>query len=167
MKKLLLLAIVVLGFSAVSFGQEAPVATATATATLVAPLTITKTGDMNFATVAGSSSASTILMSTTGALTPSAGAYVISGSPTSAKFSITGAAGEVISITLPGTITLTATGGSAGVTVGTFTDDDTSDKIPASGPLVINVGGTLTLPENVVAGVYTNTTDLKVTVNYN
>lgn len=166
MKKLLLFAIVILGFSAVSFGQ-APVATAPASATLVDPLTITKTEEMNFATVAGSSSPSTIVMSTAGVLTPSVGAYVITGTPTAASFSITGAAGEVISITLPGTITLTASGGSEGVTVGTFTDDDETDRIPASGPLVINVGGTLTLPANVEAGVYTNTTDLKVTVNYN
>ena len=39
--------------------------------------------------------------------------------------------------------------------------------LSASGSQTVNVGATLNVAANQVAGTYENTTDLKVTVNYN
>lgn len=167
MKKLLLLAIVVLGISAVSHAQVAPNATANASATLVAPLKIQNTQELDYGTVAGSQNISTIVMATDGTLTPSAGAYVISAAGTSKapKFVISGDPSRSFAISIPDEVSLS--GNTSGVKIGSFVNSDTQHKIGSEGTLEISLGSTLTLPANVVAGTYKNTTDLKVTVNYN
>ena len=62
MKKLTILValLVVVGFSTNAFAQES--ATATATATIVTPIGITKSADMNFGNVASSGAAGTVVL---------------------------------------------------------------------------------------------------------
>lgn len=174
MKKLLLLAIVVLGISAVSFGQSS--ITASTTATLVTPISITKGEDMNFGTVAASNTAGTVELGYNNNVTGKNGASVIiSTAAKTAIFNVTGAAGENISVSVPSSpITLSGTGLTAGVTVGTFEAEcGATPKLSgnigdaAAGTLEVKVKAVLSLPANAVAGVYSNTSGLSVTVNYN
>ncbi|MEI8049029.1 MAG: DUF4402 domain-containing protein [Bacteroidota bacterium] len=162
--KIFAIAIVALGFSTSAFAQSAK--SASSTATLVTPLKITKTTDLDFGVVASSATAGTIAMNYNNGLTPSGGSYVISGTPTSAKFNVTGADGESISVSYPTTLTLT------GVALGTLTlssitaDCGTTTTI-GGGAKDIKFSSVLEIPANTVADTYTNATGLTVTVNYN
>jgi hypothetical protein len=53
--------------------------------------------------------------------------------------------------------------------VGSFTNSSggATGTLSAGGTNTLTVGGQLTVAANQVAGIYTNTTDLVVTVNYN
>ena len=165
MKNLFLIAIIVLGFSVSSNAIE-PVATASTTATLVAPLTIAKTTDMNFGTVAGSNALSSIVLGYTSNLTPSAGAYVIGGTATSAVFTVTGSLAESISVSIPA-LPISLTGTTTGMTVSDFVADCGTTTTLVSGTKVITIGAKLNIPANAAAGTYSNAVGLSVTVNYN
>jgi hypothetical protein len=162
--KLFAIAIVILGFSATSFAQSS--ISASSTATLVVPLSITKTTDMDFGVVASSAAAGTIVMSTAGAVSSTLGASVISGTTTTAVFHVTGAGTESISVGYPTSLAL------AGVPSGSLTlssilaDCGTSTNL-VGGAKDIKFSAVLEIPANTVAGVYSNATGLLVTVNYN
>jgi hypothetical protein len=53
------------------------------------------------------------------------------------------------------------------VTAGTFVHTAGITPTLGGGTKVFTVGATLTLPANVLAGTYSNATELLVTVNYN
>jgi hypothetical protein len=53
------------------------------------------------------------------------------------------------------------------MTVGTFVSDPLTTGTLTGGAQTVNVGATLNVEGGQAAGVYTNTTDLTVTVNYN
>jgi len=101
MKKLISLAIILIAFTAATFAQVS--ATATATATIVGPIGITNTANMNFGNVAVSAVAGTVVMtpaavrSTTGGCTLPA----VTGTVAAGAFNVTGAAAYTYSITLP------------------------------------------------------------------
>ncbi|MCE5320546.1 MAG: DUF4402 domain-containing protein, partial [Bacteroidales bacterium] len=99
--KIFSLAIAIIGFSATSFAQVS--ATATATSTIVTPIAISKTVDMNFGNVAVSSSAGTVVLATAGTRTATGGVTLpaTSGTIAAAEFTVTGQAGYTYSITLP------------------------------------------------------------------
>ena len=166
--KIFALATLILGFASTSFAQSS--ATATATATLLVPISIIKTADMNFGTVAASATAGTVALDYNNVTTVGGGVTKISGNPSTASFTVTGERQKIFSISCPTTITLAGpassslivdhiqcNSGSTGTT-GTLSD---------GGSLVLKVGGTLNVPANSVAGIYTNPTGLTVTVNYN
>ena len=162
--KIFALAVVILGFSANSFGQSA--VSASSTATLVVPLSITKTTDMDFGVVASSALVGTIEMATTGAVTKTGGASVISGTTTTAVFHVTGAGTESISVGYPTSLAL------AGLPSGSLTLNNIAADCGIStnlvgGNLDIKFSAVLQIPANTIAGVYSNATGLLVTVNYN
>ncbi|MCX6259282.1 MAG: DUF4402 domain-containing protein, partial [Bacteroidia bacterium] len=66
LKKLISFAVILTAFSAVTFAQPGAFATATATATIVAPIAITKTVDMNFGNVAVGITAGTVVLTPAG-----------------------------------------------------------------------------------------------------
>ncbi len=168
MKKLFTLALVILGFSTVSFGQVT--ATATATGTIVSPIAIANAGNMNFGNVAVSSTAGTVVMtpagvrSFTGGVTLPASAGIVS----AAHFAVTGTTGYTYSILLPATPTTVTSGGNT-MTVSTFTSTPTvatGGLLGAAGQ-TIDVGATLNVGSSQVAGTYVSGTGFPVTVNYN
>lgn len=168
LKTLSIIAIAIFGFSATSFGQST--ATASTTATLITPIAIEKTTDMNFGTVGTSGTAGTIALDYANGVLPGGGATSISTSAIkTAVFHVTGANDESIGITIPTSpITLTATGGSANVTVSDFAvEGGTTQNLSSSGALDLKVKAILNLPASANAGVYSNATGLSVTVNYN
>jgi hypothetical protein len=167
MKKLTLLIalLLVVGLSTNAFAQAS--ATATATATIVAPITISKTIDMNFGNVATNGAIGTVI------LTPASGRSVTGGatlvgvaSVAAASFNVGGQGTYTYAITLPaGPITLT--GVTAGVTAGTFTSTPSGTGALTAGAQTLLVGATLNLPATpVTAGAYTSAA-FTVTVNYN
>jgi hypothetical protein len=84
-------------------------------------------------------------------------------SPTSGVFTVTGAAGIGFSITLPATATITS--GVNTMTVNAFTSTPSGTGTLVAGTATVNVGATLNVAANQVAGSYTGT--YPVTVNYN
>jgi len=167
MKKLLFLAFLLIAFSASTFAQVT--ASATSTATIVAPIGIANTVDMNFGNIAVSGAGTVVLdpagtRTTTGALTLPA----ITGTVTAASFDVTGNDGYTYTITLPSTdYTITRVAGTETMIVNTFTSNPNGTGTLTGGSETLNVGATLNVSAGQVGGTYTNATGFDVTVNYN
>jgi len=169
MTKSIVLAIVMLAFTISTFAQVS--ATATATATVLTPLTIAVGTNMNFGTFAASSGGDVILATDNTRTASGAGVTLLGGTITAAVFNITGNPSSSISVGLPalpitltgsvsGTMDITALTNTPALTAGNYT-------IPVGGSFALTLGGTLAVGAAQAAGVYTNTTDLTVTINYN
>jgi len=160
-----------IAFSATASAQVT--ANAPTTSTIVAPIKITKNVDMKFGNVAVSSTAGTVLMtaSATATRTPSGGVTLpttATGSPTAAKFTVTGEGVYTYAITLPtAAFTLTKATTLETMTVSTFTSTPSATGTLTAGTQDLYVGATLNVGASQVAGLYENTTGFAVTVNYN
>ena len=168
MKKVLVLAIVVLGFAASSFAQVT--ATASTTATIITPIAITKTVDMNFGNIAVSPTlGGTVVLPTAGSRTLTGGVTlpVVTGTVTAASFTVTGEGSSTYSITLPSSAITMNGPSSATMTVQNFVSNPSGTGTLSSGSQQIKVGATLNVTAAQAAGTYTNTSGLFVTVNYN
>lgn len=166
--KIFALATLILGFAPTSFAQSS--ATATASATLLVPISIDKTDNMDFGKLAVSAIAGTAVLTPTNTITATAGVTTFTGINTSpASFTVKGEKGRTFSISFPTTPIILTGPGSVQLTVDNFTCDKglTSVLLPEGGSLLLKVGGTLNVPAKATAGTYTNSADLKVTVNYN
>jgi len=165
--KLFAIAVVILGFSATSFGQNA---TATANAAITNPFTLTLgTNPMEFGTLAVDPAGGSIILHTDGTTTPTDVA-VVTGTPTAADFTVSGPDGFDYNISLPATITVT--GPTETMTISALTaraasktEDGTTGKLHATtGDDTFTVGGTLTVGPDQAEEVYKGTFD--VTVNF-
>ena len=167
MIKFFALAIVMVSFAASTFAQVS--ATATASATIVAPIAITKTVDMNFGNAAVNASLGTILLTPASTRSATGGVTFLTGTPgtvTAASFTVTGLAAATYSITLPGAAT-TVTSGANTMTVDNWTSTPTPTGTLAGGTQTLTVGATLNVAASQPAGVYISGTPFTVTVNYN
>jgi hypothetical protein len=170
MKKLLLSAIVILGFSAVSFGQAT--AYAPTSATILAPITIVKNTNMVFGNVATNASGGTVVLATNSSRTATGGVTLpatATGTPSAADFTVGGDGNSTYAITLPTTLTITNSTGTGGetMTVTGFTSTPSGTGTLASGSQDLKVGATLNVGGSQVAGLYQNVIGFAVTVNYN
>jgi hypothetical protein len=144
-----------------SFAQNEVSASAEAAATIVAPITIEKSVDLNFGNIAAGAAAGTVVLGTDGQRTatnvilPS-----VQGTVSAAEFSVTGLAGSLYSIKLPGTISISS--GSASMSVNNFTEN--ASKTLANGRETFQVGATLNLDANQATGTYQGS--FEVTVDY-
>ncbi len=164
---LLVLTIVLLAGSA--YGQVT--AKASATATVVAPISLSKVTDMNFGNVAVSSSGSGSVILTTADTRSTSGTGVTlpatSGTVSAAAFTVAGAPGFTYSITLPGSCNL-SDGSGHSMTIGSFVSSPaTSGTLSTSGTQNLKVSATLAVSAAQPAGTYVNSTGVPVTVNYN
>ena len=147
-------------YSQAAFAADA---TGNASATVLAPLTITETTAMNFGDVSGdTNNATTVVLTTAGATSSADGAFT-GGSPQAGVFNVTGATGQSYDITLPAAAVTLTSGGNT-VTVDTFTDDTAGTGTLTGGTDTFNVGATLNLSAAQPAGAYTGT--YTVTVDY-
>jgi hypothetical protein len=165
--KLFAIAIVVIGSASTSFAQVT--ATASTSATIITPIAITKTVDMNFGNVAVSPTiAGTVVLVPAGTRSKTGGVTlpVTAGTVTAAKFNVTGQTGATYSITLP-PADITLSNGTQTMTVGTFTSTPVATGTLTGGTEEISVGATLNVAAGQASGLYTNASDLFVTVNYN
>ena len=157
-----------IAFSAHTFGQAT--ASATATATIVTPIAISKTVDMNFGNVAVIASGTVVLApastrSATGGVTlPN-----VTGTVAAASFNVTGQGNYTYSITLPSSAYTITDLSSNTMTVTSFVSNPTvaSGGTLSSGAQTLTVGATLNVGAAQPAGTYTNSTGFNVTVNYN
>lgn len=164
--KLITGTIALLGFTTGSFAQVS--ATATATATIVAPITIVKTVDMNFGNVAASTVAGTVILAPAGTRTFTGGVRlpVVPGTVTAASFDVTGEGANTYAITLPSSAISLADASSHTMSVDVFTSTPSTTGTLTSGAQTITVGGTLHVGATQAPGVYTSG-NFTVTVNYN
>jgi hypothetical protein len=169
--KYLAAAILLAGFTTHVNAQAT--AYASTTAVLVTPISIAKTVDMHFGTVAASATAGTIVLDYADGRTATGGASLPVGSVTqkTAVFTVTGEASSSFSISIPASA-ITLTGSVSGtMTVDNFVCDAGASTTLSSGTKVLKVKATLNVPANTVAGTYSNNlanaSALFVTVNYN
>lgn len=170
MKKLVLLFAMVGAFLMLTTNVMAQAtASATGTATIVAPIAIAKTVDMNFGNVAVIA-AGTVVLAPAGTRTLTGGVTLpaTAGTVTAASFNVTGEGVYTYAITLPSTdYTITKPVTLETMIVNTFTSTPSGTGALTSGAQTLLVGATLNVGAAQVAGVYTNATGFDVTVNYN
>ena len=86
---------------------HAATASATAKAKILRQVTLTNTTDLQFGTIVSSPTASTVVVSTAGVRNCGAG-LVCSGASTAAGFLVTGTSGQVVTVSVPATVTLSS-----------------------------------------------------------
>jgi hypothetical protein len=149
-------------------------ATTDAGAKIVTALTLTKTTDLHFGTMAIPTGAVNLVLATNGSRTASVPANItlLSQAPlaTNAAYTVAGTAASTYAITLPTTVTITS--GTNNMTVASFVAKPASTGVngvngtlDGSGADSFVVGATLQLSNAQAAGVYTGT--FNVSVNYN
>lgn len=169
-KNHLMLAALALAISAAAGSAAAAVANATSTSTVVTPINITKGADLAFGSFAAG--AGTVTVSPNGTRAFSGGVIGMGGSPTAARFDVTGQAGLNYGITWTGTSTELSDGGSntmaftriSALTASAATSGDVSSGTLTAGAQSIYVGGVLTVAANQAPGTYTGT--ISATVVY-
>ena len=169
MKKILAISIVMLAFTAGTFAQPFT-ANATATATIVTPLSISHvTGtdtELSFGNIIADADGGTVAISPAGGQTLTGlTAPSIPGTISAATFTVAGMDGASYAITLPGSHTISS--GSNNMTVNGFTSNPSGTGTLTGGTQVLRVGATLNVTGGQAAGTYTNAGGFTVTVNYN
>ena len=167
MKKLItLFAAVVLmsGFTAVKAQVSA---TATGSATIITPISITNSGNMNFGNIAVGSSLGSVVLTPAGTRTATGGVTLpaVAGTVTAAQFTVSGLGTSTFSISLPPSYSIAS--GANTMNIDTFTSTPSGTGTLVGGSLIIKVGATLDVNAAQPAGTYTSGTGFPVTVNYN
>lgn len=158
-----------LGLRNCAFAQST--STASSSATIIAPISLTKTMDMNFGNAAVSNvSGGLIILGPDGARTIGGSGVTlpaVAGSVSAAGFTVAGAPGFTYAITLPENAIIYGPG-TADLLIDAFTSTPTTTgTLSATGVQNIYVGATLNIAAAQAPGAYTNATGLPVTVNYN
>lgn len=161
-------------FSTIPSLALAAEATATAEigATVLTPISISKTADLNFGSFAADAAqAGTVVVATNGGRTFTGGTSAVSsgaGAVSAASFNIAGQDTATFSITLPSSsVTLTRATGTETMSVGTFVSDPATTGTLTAGAATVAVGATLSVAAGQVAGTYANASGLPVIVAYN
>jgi hypothetical protein len=164
-------AIAMIAFTTNAVAQSSATDFAATDATVIAPITIAKTIDMNFGNLVSTVDGGAIVLPTTGVRTGVAAILAgPDGSPTAASFTVGGEVDYTYGITLPAAAFNVENGDATAATmeVGTFVSSpDATATSLTGGEETLLVGATITLLANQASGVYTNTTDMIVTVFYN
>lgn len=140
------------------------------TATIIIPLAISKTVDLNFGNIVAGISVGTVTVATTDARSSSGGVTLPTATPgtvSAAQFTVTGLASATYSITVPSAFNVTKTGGAETMSVNAFVTDPTPTGTLTGGSQTLKVGATLNVGANQAAGTYINTSALAITVAYN
>ena len=156
-------------------GPGAVSATATASATIVATLQISKQVDMDFGNLAVNANNGTCVLppdaNPVRTITGGVQLPAVVGTVTAAQFQVDGEANYTFDITLPSTdlvITNTTSGNSETMIVNTFTSTPSgSGQLSAGGQATIYVGATCNVNGDQVPGLYVSATPFEVFVNYN
>lgn len=156
-----LLATVVAALGTLSSAAIAATASGTASATVIAPITITSTTPLNFGSFSNAA-AGTVTIDTAGARTSSG--VLLSAVTAGARgvFTVGGSNNAGFSITSPQGFSVTTAGGSPMAFA--LTLPGTTGTL-SSGSATINVGGVLTVGAAQLAGTYTGS--YSVVVEYN
>lgn len=136
-----------------------------ASATVLAPLTLTPGTGMDFGEVAAETGdVSTVVLTPGGVVSSSDGATIGGGSPAAGAFSVTGNDTLAYDISLPASTTLAGGIGPA-ITVNAFTSSKVDNSSTTSGGTDnFTVGATLNLADGQGSGTYTG--NYAVTIDY-
>jgi hypothetical protein len=170
--KLALVSVCALGASVLGGAALAATTNASATTTIVAPMTITKAFDLAFGKFA-TSGAGTLTVSTSGVRTFSGGVTVLTGvTPTAGKFDVTGDSTSTFSVSFAGTSANLTSGANtlafapaSDLNAGNTTSGNITTGTLVAGVASIYVGGVLTVGAAQPAGTYTGT--VTALVDYN
>ncbi|GGE73627.1 DUF4402 domain-containing protein [Massilia psychrophila] len=173
--KIALVSVLALGATTLSGGASAANnASATATATVVTPIAITKSADLVFGSFYPGATTGTVDINTNGARTFTGGPVTASGAaaPAAAKFDVTGQASSTYTIAYAAGVTLTGPGAPMALTqisdltgAGGATTLAAAGALSAGGTQSIYIGGSLAVGINQVSGAYTG--NITATVVYN
>ncbi|CAM4209290.1 DUF4402 domain-containing protein [Gillisia limnaea] len=146
--------------------QTSATANFTASATIIQPITITTTSDMNFANIDAKTGGQIIL--TPDNIRTSSGGVVLAGEEnlSAATFIVTGQSGYTYDISLPEDI-YTLSNGIENMVINNFTSSISNGNLIADESQIIRVGATLNVNANQTPGFYSTPAPLNVTVNYN
>jgi hypothetical protein len=142
--------------------EDQATASANAAATIVTPISITKTVDLNFGAIVPSATAGTVTVGTDNSISGTGGVTLIPqlGTHSAASFTVNGVIGALFYVTLPGDVTISSA--TESMTVSDFTSNATG-ALDASGAEDFNVGATLAVAANQLPGLYEGTFDVTVT----
>ena len=141
-------------------------ASANSQATLVHPLSLVKSQDMDFGYLAVTTAGTAILDPVANTESVTGGVIKLGGAPQAALFTGAASGGSVVNIKIPTqSVTLTRTGGTQTMILSNFTLDGPDKRTMAkSTSFQFRVGGTLNVNAGQVEGAYTGTFD--VTAQY-
>jgi hypothetical protein len=169
MKKLFAFGISLFMFAAIAYSQSS--ATASAAATILTPIAISNTVDMNFGNLASSGTAGTCVLATDNSRSTTGGVTLMAGGTiTAASFTVTGVAAANYTITLPAGAT-TVSDGTNTMTIDTWTSNPSGTGTLTAGTSTLLVGATLNVDADQPGGVYNTSNaggsgEFTVTVNY-
>ena len=169
--RIIALALLLTGIFISTFAQggQGVSTTASGSASIVTPISITKTVDMNFGNVAVNGNAGTVVLTPGGARSRTGGVTLpaTAGNVTAASFTVGGVAGYTYTILLPSS-DLTITDGTNSMIVNSFISSPTPiGTLGSDGTQILTVGATLNVGASQPAGNYTSGTPFSVWVNYN
>jgi hypothetical protein len=149
---------------------NAQTASAETAATIITPIAINKTVDLNFGNIVANVAGNVTVApngsrSSTGPTLPTA----TPGTITAASFNVTGLANATYAITIENaTFDVTRDGGTETMEVNTIvTSPSATGTLNGTGAETITVGATLAVGLNQAAGLYENDDELEITVAYN
>ena len=164
MRNTLRIAFVGAALSAVSFASAASAATsatANASAEVLSTLTLTANSALNFGQIAANTGGTVTVNADSTA--SSTGTLVSTGTRAPAGFTVTGTPNANVVLTLPASATLTRSGGTETMSIGTFNSNPAGAfQLGGTGSANFSVGGTLTVASGQVAGVYNGTFSVSV-----
>lgn len=141
----------------------------TASATIIAPITITPVLDLAFGKMSANNGGSVVINAVTAARSVASGDSVLvnlGSTTTAATFDIAGEGNSGFDITLPAApVDITHTNGIDTMSVGSFTSNPSTSSALVGGAKTISVGGTLNIGASQLPGSYSG--NFVVTVEYN
>lgn len=160
--------IISLLFTIHSFAQTSASSTIIAKVTLIAPIQIAKSVDLNFGNVIGSMTSGTLTLEPSGIRTLNGVQISNNGTDNvSPAAAIVTHFNNDYSISLPDTYILYNSGNSEQIIlINNFTVNPVTNA-ENTGSDILKIGATLNLGANQMSGVYTNSTGFSVTVSYN
>ena len=165
MKRLILIfSLIFLSFSIEGMAQAT--ANFTASVTIIQPIGITNTANMNFANL-DAKSGGTIILNPDNTRISQGGVELADGNTVSAAtFEVTGQEGYTYSITLPNSNQV-LTNGTDDIIIRDFTSSLKNEGSLAGGSQTLRVGASLDINPNQTPGNYTSPGGFNITVNYN
>ncbi|MDT0676955.1 DUF4402 domain-containing protein [Autumnicola musiva] len=145
--------------------QTSATANFTASVTIVEPIAISTTSNMNFASIDAKSGGEVTITPGDARLTSGGVELKDATGASAASFEVKGQKGFTYSISLPENEQI-LTNGSESIIIKNFVSDFTSGSL-ADGSHVIKVGATLDIAPNQIPGIYRSSGAMPVTVNYN
>jgi hypothetical protein len=141
-------------------------ATASASAYIIVPISIDKTSDMNFGNIVAPTANGTVTLDYSNNVTSGDVNFPsIVGTRSSARFNVQGEAEMNFAIAYPATIVLANESNNMTLTISS--QEGLTSTLDNSGVKEIVFGGALEVSAGQAQGLYTNTSDFTVTVNYN